>query len=100
MQTDHLIPAEQFCIQHQIELSFITLLHENGLIEITNVEQTRFIPEESLPELEKMTRLYYELDINLEGIEVITHLLKRIENMQHEMTSLQNRLRLYESETH
>jgi chaperone modulatory protein CbpM len=97
MQTDHLIPADQFCVQHNIELSFITRLYENGLIEIKTVEQTTFIPEERLPELEKIIRLHYELDINLEGVEAITHLLQRMERLQDELRGLKNRLRLYEA---
>lgn len=97
MATDHLIPADQFCTQHNIELSFINLLHENGLIEITTVKQTTFIPEKCLPDLEKMMRLHYELYINLEGIEAITYILQRMENLQDEMRVLKSRLRLYES---
>lgn len=98
MPTDHLIPADQFCTQHNIELSFISLLHENGLTEVTTVEQTTFIPEECLPDLEKMMRLHYELDINLEGIEAITHLLQRMENLQDELRVLKRRLLLYEAD--
>ncbi|MBC7828585.1 MAG: chaperone modulator CbpM [Chitinophagaceae bacterium] len=97
MPSDHLIPAEKFCTQHNIELSFISLLHENGLIEVTTVAQTTFISEDCLPDLEKIMRLHYELDINLEGIEAITHLLQRIENMQDELRVVRTRLQLYES---
>ena len=43
-----------------------------------------------------MIRMHYELDINLEGIDAISNLLERVEEMQHEMTRLQNRLRFYE----
>lgn len=96
MENDHLISTDQFCKQHNIELSFISLLYENGLIEITTVEQTSFIPEDRLPELEKLIRLHYQLDINLEGIEAITHLLQRIEVLQEEMRKLKSRLRIYE----
>lgn len=96
MANEHLIPADQFCNQHNVELSFISLLHENGLIEITTVEQTTFIPEERLPELEKLIRLHYDLDINLEGIEAITHLLQRMQHLQDELRVLRNKLRLYE----
>lgn len=96
MQNEHLIPADKVCTQHNIELSFISRLHENGLIEITTVEETKFIPEEHLSELEKLIRLHYELDVNLEGIEVITHLLQRIEILQDELKGTKNRLRLYE----
>ena len=97
MQKDHLISADHFCIQHNIEASFISMLHENGLIEITKREQTAFIPEDRLPEIERMVRLHYELDINLEGIEAIIHLLRRVEDLQQEITTLRNRLRMYES---
>jgi chaperone modulatory protein CbpM len=96
MQSNPLIPADQFCTQHNIELSFISTLHENGLIEIVTVEQTQFIPEAHLPELEKLIRLHYELDINLEGIEAITYLLQRVERLQNELKAIKNRLRLYE----
>jgi hypothetical protein len=97
MQNDHLIPANQFCTQHNIEVSFISLLHENGLVEITTVDETKFIPEEHLPGLERLIRLHYELDINLEGIEAITHLLQRIEQLQTELRGIKGRLQLYES---
>lgn len=98
MRNEHLIPADQFCNQHNIEYSFINLLHENGLIEITTVGETSFIPEERLSELEKLIRLHYELEINLEGIEAITHLLQRIQDLQEELRMLRNRLRRYEGE--
>ncbi len=96
MQNDHLIPADQFCIQHKIDLSFISLLHENGLLEITTVEEMQYIPEEHLPELEKLIRLHYDLDINLEGIEAITYLLQRIGRLQDELRALKNKLHRYE----
>jgi len=57
-----------------------------------------FIDSGQLQQLEKYIRLYYELDINLEGIETITHLLRRIDLMQDEIIMLKNRLRLYETE--
>lgn len=97
MQTSHLIPAENFCIQHNIESSFIRMLHEMGLIEITTVEESSFIPEDHLPEIERMIRLHYELDINLEGIEAIIHLLRRVEDLQDELKTLKNRLRVHRS---
>jgi hypothetical protein len=42
--------------------------------------------------------LYHELHINIEGIDAIHHLLQRIENMQHEIIALKNRLSFYEEE--
>jgi hypothetical protein len=98
MQTENLIAVNEFCINHNIEISFISSLQQNGLIEILTVKESRFIDPVQLQQLEKFVRLYYELDINLEGIETITHLLQRIISMQDEIIALKNRLRLYEPE--
>jgi chaperone modulatory protein CbpM len=38
-----------------------------------------------------MIRLHNELEINVAGIEAITHLLERVEQMQEEMRRLRNR---------
>jgi len=96
MNKGNMIPANEFCVYHNIEISFLNSLQEAGLIEITTIEETEYIPESQLTELEKIVRLYYELDINLEGIETVMNLLQRINDMQDEITLLKNRLRLYE----
>jgi MerR HTH family regulatory protein len=97
MKADYLIALDEFCVNHGIEISFISSLHQTGLIEITTVKETGFIEADQLQQLEKFVRLYYDLDINLEGIETINHLLQRINSLHNEITELRNRLRLYES---
>ena len=97
MNKVNLIPADEFCASHSIEISFIDSLQEAGLIEITTIKETEYIQESQLNELEKIVHLYYELDINLEGIDTVIHLLQRINDMQDEITLLKNRLRLYDS---
>jgi chaperone modulatory protein CbpM len=96
MQTEDLIAANELCIHHNIEYSFISSLSEYGLIEITTIEETRYIPANQLQKLEQYIRLHVDLDINPPGIEAISYLLDRIEAMQRQITSLQNKLRLYE----
>lgn len=96
MQTDELITANEFCAHYNIEISFIKSLQESGLVEITTIEETGFIHTSQLPQLEKWMRLYYEMNINLEGIETISHLLQQINSMQDQIQELKNRLRLYE----
>lgn len=90
MERDDLIPAEDFCLYHNIEYSFITSLEDSGLITVTSVEQSTFIPSDELQKLEKFVRLHYDLDINVEGIETISHLLEKIEEMQREILQLKN----------
>jgi len=96
MANENLIPADEFCVRYNAELSFITALHEYGLIEIITIEENHFIDTNELQKLEQYTRWHYDLDINLEGIEVIDHLLSRVKNLQDEINSLQNKLRLYD----
>ncbi len=95
-QIDDLIAVNDFCVNHNIEISFVNLLQQNGLIEIRIIESKSFVEKEQLPQLEKYVRFYYDLDINLEGIETISYLLQRIQNQQNELIALKNRLRLYE----
>jgi len=97
MRKEHLISAIEFCNNHEIEISFISSLHETGLIEVVQIEETEYIDESQLVQLEKIVRFYYDLGINLEGIETVNHLLDRMQDLQDEITALRNRLRLYES---
>ncbi len=90
-----LIAKEEYCIHNNIEVTFIDRLHEYGLIEIRSVEQRHFIHCDELQELEKFTRLHYELDINMEGIDVIVHLLDRMKTLQQEIQTLKNQLHVY-----
>jgi chaperone modulatory protein CbpM len=95
MPTEDIIPASEFCIHHNIELSFIYSLNESGLIEIIRIEEKTFVPVSQLNQLEKLVRLYYDMDINLEGIETITYLLQRMNDMQQQIAELNNKLSVY-----
>ena len=96
MQNEDMVSASEFCRHHSIEISFITALRENELIEIVLVDDQMFVPTSQLTRLEKIVRLHFELDINLEGIETIIHLLDRMETMQEDIIRLTNRLKAYE----
>jgi hypothetical protein len=96
MQTKNLIPLHDFCKSHKIKISFISSLEQNGLIEIVNLNQTAFIDINQLHHLEKMVRFHFDMDINVEGIETITHLLLRINTMHNEIIALRNQLRVYD----
>jgi hypothetical protein len=98
MQTEYLIAVNEFCACHEIEVSFISSLQQTGLIEITTIENAGFIDIEQLQQLEKYIRFFYDLEINLEGIETIKHLLQREIELQREIVALRNRLRLYEDD--
>jgi hypothetical protein len=96
MQEENLISANEFCLHYNIEVSFIQSLEEYGLIQITTSEEGSFIAINQLGEVEKLMRLHYDLNINFEGIDAITHLLKKLQSMEDDMLRLKNKLRLYE----
>lgn len=98
MENEKLIPVDQFCKHYNIEFSFINTLTEFGLIQITRIEEIPCIPYDQIKDLEKLIRLHYDLEINVEGIDAISHLLNRVDLLQMEMKLLKNRLRLYENE--
>lgn len=98
MLKDNLISTDEFCVFHNIEFSFIQNLREFGLVETITLKKVDYIPEDQLEKLERMLRLHRELDINIEGIDTIDHLLQRMDNLQKEVISLKNRIRLYEDQ--
>jgi hypothetical protein len=97
MQTEQLILLETFCIEYPVDFSFIQLLIEHGLVQISTVEEQTYIPESELPQIEKIIRLHNDLEINLEGVEVINYLLAKLQQQQDEINALQNKLRFFES---
>ncbi len=96
MDNEEMIAADLFCASHNIEIAFLHSLCNAGLLDVTTTEDTVFINQEQLPELEKLVRWHYDMDINLEGLETISHLLDQIKEMQQEMQNLKSRLGLYE----
>lgn len=96
MENEELISAQEFCKNHDLEVSFIYGLQQFGLLEITTVEETTYFRSNELEKAEKMARLHTDLGINIEGIDAIGHLLERVEQLQQEIQYLRNRLSLYE----
>lgn len=95
MDNIKLISLTQFCKHYKVPSTFINALYEYELIEIIETEKENFLKVTELNEVEKMMRLHYDLDINLEGIDAIYNLLKQVETLQGEIVTLKNRLRFY-----
>jgi hypothetical protein len=96
MNEAELIPTDTVCLHYNIDLSFVDDLYNIGLIEIEIIEQQQFIHVDQIGDLEKMIRLHQELNVNLEGIDVVLNLLKKEQELKQELNQVRNRLRLYE----
>ena len=92
MPNENLILIESVCLHHGIDMEFITALQNFGLIELITIENTHYLDSEILSDVEKMINMHYVLDINIEGIDAIFHLLSRIETLQQHLTAARNRL--------
>lgn len=89
-----LIIIKEYCIKNKVEPDFIFKLESEGLIQVSIVENERYIHVSQLNYLDQYVRWHYDLSINIEGIDVIRNLLDKIDEMQQEIQSLRERLRL------
>ena len=98
MDIQNNISITAFCEHYGLTPAFVSTLGENGLIEIIETAGEYHIPSAHIGRAEQIIRLYLDLQVNTEGIEVILNLLSRIDDMHEEITVLKNRLRLYDQE--
>ena len=85
MNQEQFIIIEDFCQYYCIEVSFIKNLSENGMIELIVQDDSQLIHHDEIGHLEKYIHLHYDLGINIEGLEAISHLLEKTENLQNEL---------------
>ncbi|MEO6690850.1 MAG: chaperone modulator CbpM [Saprospiraceae bacterium] len=92
MAKKNYIFIETLCLHYQVDEPFFEALQHAGLVEILDQEGAKYVQQEKLSELEKMIRLHQELNLNIEGIDVVMNLLDRIKLLQKEMNTLKNKL--------
>jgi len=91
-----LILVKEYCTKCNVEQEFVQLLQDEGLLEVKVVEEEWYIDKEQLEDLEQYRRWHYDLHINVEGIDAMKHLIKKVRSMHQEINRLKNRLRLHE----
>ena len=64
--------------------------------DITEEEYEKYLETESINHFEKILRIHNDLEVNIESIDIVFNLLKKIEELQSELESAKNKLRLYE----
>ncbi|MDX1653389.1 MAG: chaperone modulator CbpM [Brumimicrobium sp.] len=91
------IEIRTLCRHYEIEYSFVEGLVDIGLVEFHIIEQKPHISKEYVSDLERIIRIHKDLNINVEGIDAVFNLLKRLEKTENELKQVKNRLRIYES---
>ncbi|WP_428741090.1 chaperone modulator CbpM [Tenacibaculum sp.] len=96
MNDKELISIQKVIIHHNLDEQFIESIESFQLIEFVVKDSDRYVYIEQLPTLEKIIRLYYDLEVNMQGIDVINNMLDRMDAMHRTIQQLQNKLKLYE----
>ena len=86
------ISIQQFCIHYDVPQSFIDSLNSFELIELIEVEQSKHICVEDIKRIEKLIRLHYDLNVNFEGLDIISNLLHQVNSLHEEVRTLRNKL--------
>lgn len=92
---NNLIIISDYCSHCNVEPEFIKMLSDDGLIDIQQVEEHYCFPVSQLDKIEKYSHLYYDLSINIAGIDAICHLLDRVEELQKRVHVLERELHFY-----
>ena len=96
MSTATYIPITTLCTYYKVETSFFQGLNDYGLIEITTIEKSLCIHQNYIKNLDAIVRLHQDLHINFEGIDTVLNLVKKIQDLQDELRTAKNRLRIFE----
>ena len=94
METE-LITITEYCFKYDIEPEFIVSLEDSGIISLITVESEKCIHIKQFGELDRYIHLHYDLQINIEGIDAIRHLLEKVDAMQQEIKELKSQLHLH-----
>jgi len=96
MEKRNYILVTEYCQQTNIEDKFLKDLEEYGLIKIRRKSSDIYIDEEEISEIERMFRLHKELKINLEGIDALNHMIRKMQHLEYELNQMRARLGIYE----
>lgn len=98
MEAKEFIPVINLCTHYEVAVSFFDELHDIGLIKIVAVEQKPCLHCDHLNRVERIIRIYKELNVNIEGIDVIFNLLDRIKELEAALQITQDKLLKFDEE--
>ena len=85
-------PLAHLCDHYKADIRFFESLEAYGLITLVRVEQIPSIETEQIRQVEKWIHLHYDLNINMEGLDAIGHLLDKMQRLQAELAQAKRRL--------
>ncbi len=76
------ISREELVRIYNVEITFFDSLEEAGLLSPVTENEQKYLLYEDLQAFERFTNWHYDLDVNLPGLEVIQHLLQKMEELR------------------
>ncbi|MCT2561570.1 chaperone modulator CbpM [Chryseobacterium herbae] len=86
------ISREELVKIYNIEITFFDELVDVGLLNVEMENEIRYLLYEDLPVFERFTNWHYDLEINLPGLEVISDMLRKMEDLKRRNRDLMNKL--------
>ncbi|MGA9211718.1 chaperone modulator CbpM [Kaistella sp.] len=78
------ISREELVRIYNIEITFFDSLEESGLLKTETENEVTYLLYEELPAFERFTNWYYDLEVNLPGLEIMHQLLEKMESLRNE----------------
>ena len=94
------IAIEEFSRHHGVEVTVIREFADFGLMQLTVENNQECVSDGDVKRLERMLRLFRDLGVNKEGIEVILNMRKELKRLRRERENLHYRLSQLEAESH
>ena len=88
------ISREELVEIYGIEINFFNALQDSGLVKTESENHITYLLFEELPAFEKFTNWHYDLEVNLAGLEILNHLLQKIDDLQAENRRLNRTVNL------
>ena len=95
MKETELISIQQFCEIYNTPISFFDELFNYEIISFEVVDDAKHIYLEDINTVEKLMRLHYDLNINMEGLDVALNLINQINDLQEQINDLKRQLDFY-----
>jgi len=96
MNSENYIQIDVYCQRTQTPMKFIDDLLEFEMIEVQQIENKIYVEPQYIVEIERIYRLREELGINMEGIDTLNHMIKKVNRLEQELKLLRDRLTIYE----
>ncbi len=88
------ISKEKLIEVYHVEIQFFDELEEYGLLSVFSENNTQYILYDQLPVFERFANWYYDLQVNMAGIEVLHNLMDKLATLQTENQVLKHQLYL------